>query len=354
MSTRAEQATRRAGVCVLSGGVGGAKLVEGFYHALSPGAPSPGAPSPGALSPDVLSPGALTVITNGGDDLLRFGLRICPDSDTVAYTLSGRVGPFGWGLEGESFRALGHLRRFASSWGWFQLGDGDLGLHLFRAHCLAQGMGMAAVQAKIATALNLRCRLLPMSESLTPTWVETETHGWMHLQRYLLFHRAALRLRGLRYVGLLRARPAPGVLAALGEARLVVLAPSNPLISIGPILATPGVRRALADSKAWRVGVSPLVGGRAIKGPTLSMLRELRFAGEGSLCDERPIDALSVARLYRDVLDVWVIDPQDAHLQGAIEALGLRCMVHPIVMRGRAEKCRLAEAIVAFCDARAR
>lgn len=306
-------------VTLLSGGVGGAKLALGLYT--------------------VLPHGALTVVANTGDDIDLFGLRICPDADILAYTLAGRVNEAtGWGVAGDTFATL-EVTRALGGTGWFNLGDRDLGLHLFRTELLRKGLGLAEITQRIATALGLHCTLLPMCEQPVPTHLLTDG-GELHLQEYLVRDRAAPVVREVRFRGGEHATPAPGVCEAIAAADVVILAPSNPLISIGPILAVPGIRKALRDAPGLRLGVCPVVGGASLKGPTDRMLAQLGHA----------VSPAGVARLYADVLDVFAVDTQDAAAAPSVEALGLRCAVLPTVMSDLAAKQGLAQALLAMAS----
>jgi LPPG:FO 2-phospho-L-lactate transferase len=305
-------------VVLLSGGVGGAKLAWGLYT--------------------TLEPARLTVIANSGDDFDLFGLRVCPDADILAYTLAGQAHSQGWGLAGDSFRALERVRLLGGT-GWFNLGDVDLGLSLFRAELLAQGVGLAEITRRAATALGLTCALLPMCEQRVTTRIHTAA-GRLHLQEYLVRERAQPRVLRIEFEGVEQARPAPGVAVALAQAALVILAPSNPLISIGPILAVPGMREALRASPALKVAVTPLVRGASLKGPTDRMLADLG----------RPVSPVTVAEDFRDVLDAFVVDDQDAHLIPQVEALGLRCHALPTVMADAPAKQALARRLLALAD----
>ena len=303
-------------VTLLSGGVGGAKLALGLYT--------------------THDPARLTLVANTGDDIDIFGLRVCPDADILAYTLAGQVGPMGWGIGGDSFRALERVKLLGGT-GWFNLGDVDIGLHLFRAELLAQGVGLAEITRRLAAALKLRCTLLPMCEQKVTTRIESD-RGTLHLQEYLVRDRAEPVVRGIRFEGAEHATMAPGVAEAIAQASLIVIAPSNPLISIGPILAVPGLREALHRARGRKVAVTPLVGGASLKGPTDKMLAQLGKA----------VSPVTVAEGYRDVIDTFVLDAQDATLRPAIEALGLRCAVLPTVMSDLAAKQALARAILAL------
>jgi LPPG:FO 2-phospho-L-lactate transferase len=306
------------GVALLSGGVGGAKLALGLHT--------------------VLDPARLTVIANTGDDIDIFGLRVCPDADILAYTLAGQEGPQGWGIGGDTFRALERVRALGGT-GWFNLGDVDIGLHLFRAELLARGVGLAEITARVAAALGLRCTLLPMCEEKVTTRIGTD-RGTLHLQEYLVRDRAEPVVRDISFEGVAASRPAPGVAEALQRAALVVIAPSNPLISIGPILAVPGLRDLLRRAPGRRIAVTPLVGGVSLKGPTDRMLAQLG----------RPVSPVTVAEGYRDVIDTFVLDEQDAALRPRIEALGLRCAVLPTVMGNLAAKQALARHLLALAE----
>lgn len=306
-------------VTVLSGGVGGAKLALGFYN--------------------MLEPEQLTVIANSGDDLELFNLRICPDSDIIIYTLAGQVNEqAGWGIREDTFRALQRAASLGAT-DWFNLGDSDIGLHFFRSELLAQGVGLAEITRRIGRALGVNCAVLPMCEAFTPTLLETD-RGNLYLQEYLVKHRAEPVVREIRFEGISGARPAPGIEEAIKTSGLVVIAPSNPLISIGPILAVPGLVELMRGSGALKVAVSPIVGGKSLKGPSDKMLAELGHE----------VSPVGVARLYRDIIDVFVVDEQDAHTAPRIEALGLRCVLVDTVMRDLAAKEALAKALLQLMD----
>ncbi len=303
------------GVVLLSGGVGGAKLALGFYTAADPA--------------------RLTIVANSGDDLELFNLRICPDSDILAYTLAGEVNEAtGWGIGEDTFRALERVRGLGGT-GWFNLGDTDLGLSLYRSELLQDGVGLAEITRRIAEGLGLGCVLLPMCEQPVATRLATD-EGELYLQEYLVKRRAEPVVRAVRFEGVESATPAPGVAEALAESALIVIAPSNPLISIGPILAVPGLREAIRAAGALKVAVSPIVGGKSLKGPSDKMLAELGHA----------VSPAGVAELYRDLLDVFVVDTQDAGCKAEIEAMGLRCVAAPTVMHDPASKQALATTLL--------
>jgi LPPG:FO 2-phospho-L-lactate transferase len=311
-------------IALLSGGVGGAKLALGFYSA-------------GLF--DSADPSSLTVIANSGDDIDLFGLRICPDWDILAYSLSGRVEESqGWGVAGDTFAVLDQVRELGGT-GWFNLGDRDLGLHLYRTERLRQGDPLSRIMEDIAASLGLRCRLLPMCDQPVATHIETP-QGWLHLQEYLVRERAGPQVRGIRFEGSEAATPAPGVVEAISRADVVILAPSNPLISIGPILAVPGIAKALRNTSALRMAVSPLVGGRSLKGPTDRMMEQLGYE----------VSPVAVAGMYKHLIDLFVLDEQDEALAGDVTALGLRCEALPTVMTDLAAKTALARGLLALAE----
>ena len=299
----------------LAGGVGAAKLVWG-------------------LAREGLG-SRLSVVVNTGDDLELFGLRICPDLDTITYTLAGLSNrAWGWGIEGDTFRCLKALGRLGADT-WFGLGDQDLATHLWRTSLLNRGWGLAAATAQICEVLGVEASVLPMAEGYTPTLVETGS-GRLHLQEYLVREKCSPRVRGFEYRGLSRRCAGPGVERAIGTARLIVICPSNPFISVGPILAVPGIRQALEASRGLVAAVSPIVGGRALKGPAAKMLGELGH----------PVSAEGVARIYRGLLDVFVLDERDAGCAPAIERLGMRVVVRNTVMDSSGSKRALARALL--------
>ncbi|GAA1639295.1 2-phospho-L-lactate transferase [Georgenia ruanii] len=300
-------------VTLLSGGGGGAKLAEGLARAVED----------------------LTVVANTGDDAVIYGLSISPDLDTVMYTLAGLINrATGWGVDGDTFATLGALGRLGADT-WFTLGDQDLATHVRRTALLRAGARLSEVTAELTAALGVRARLLPMTDDRVATQVETDA-GLLPFQEYFVARRHRDAVRSVVLDGVEQAAPAPGVLEALA-ADVVVLGPSNPFLSIGPILAVPGVRAALAATSARRVGVSPIVGGQALKGPAAAMLEALGHE----------VSALGVARLYEGLLDVLVIDEQDAALAPAIRALGMDVVVTRTVLGGAEDRERLAHELLA-------
>ena len=287
----------------------------------------------------LLDPARLTIIGNTADDDTFFGLHVSPDLDTVTYTLAGRVGAHGWGLADDRFTALGALGRYYADT-WFQLGDRDLATHIYRTDELRRGRSLSRVTAAIAARHGVRQRLLPMSDQPVRTKVTLAGAGTIAFQDYLVHRRGRGRVRGVRYDGARTARPAPGVLAALRTADAVILPPSNPIVSIQPILALPGVRATLRRARARVVAVSPLVRGLPIKGPLDRMLRGLG----------REVSAVGVAELYRDIVDVFVLDQRDAALAPRIAALGMRPVVTDTIMRSPVQSRALARVVLKALD----
>ena len=297
---------------VLAGGVGAARFLEGVVQ--------------------VVPQEDVTVVSNTGDDEEFFGLRVSPDIDIVIYTLAGAVdAEKGWGLTGETFHALEALRRFGYET-WFNLGDGDLATLAHRTRLLRAGATLADATRSIAEAFGLRLALLPVSNDRIRTLVETDA-GTLSFQEYFVKRRTEDAVRSVRFGGIDTATPAPGVLEAIRDADAVAIAPSNPVVSIGPLLAVAGVRDALRETRASVVAVSPIIGGKTVKGPADRMMASLGMTPT----------AAGIAEAYADFLDVLVIDEVDGALAGAVEAAGVRCIVAPTIMRGPAEKRALAE-----------
>jgi LPPG:FO 2-phospho-L-lactate transferase len=309
-------------VVALSGGVGGAKLVVGLAREVKPG--------------------RLLVIANGGDDFEHLGLTICPDADTLLYAGSGLDNTeVGWGRRDETWTFMAALGDLGGP-GWFQLGDGDLALHVLRSERLRKGEPLSAIMDDVRQRLGAPFRIVPMSDDPVRTWVETDA-GRLPFQDWFVGRRCAPRVSGLAFVGAAAARPGPGLVEALGAGSLeaIVICPSNPLISVAPILAVKGLRAAIERAQAPLVAVSPLVGGRALKGPAAKMMSEL---GLGS-------DALAIARFYAGLIDGLIIDAQDADQARPIEALGIRALVAPTVMTSLDDRIALAAAALDFSRA---
>jgi LPPG:FO 2-phospho-L-lactate transferase len=306
-------------ITALAGGVGASKLLLGMVR--------------------VMDPRELTVIVNTGDDIVLHGLYICPDLDIVTYTLAGSVNPeTGWGLAGDTFHTLKALARYGGEQ-WFNLGDRDLATHIHRTARLNRGQTLSQVADSIRRDWGVAAAILPMSDQPVPTTIVSEL-GEMHFQEYLVKHRAESSIRDIRFEGIETAKPAPGVLEALWSADGILICPSNPLISIGPILGMPGVREALWALRHRVLAVSPLVGGRSLKGPSDKMLAD---------CLLDPTSG-GVAHLYEDISATLVVDPADAGLCAEIEARGVRAALVPSVMHTDADKELLARGVLALFE----
>jgi LPPG:FO 2-phospho-L-lactate transferase len=282
-------------------------------------------------------PTEITAIVNVGDDVELHGLHISPDLDTITYTVAGAIDPErGWGLGGETWHAMEALARYPLARTWFNLGDRDLATHLYRTDRLRSGAPLSTVSQEIADAWALGLRLLPVTDDRLQTRVTVAAEGEIGFQEYFVQRHHDVPVTAVRFDGADQARPAPGVLDALAAARRVVVAPSNPLVSIDPVLAVPGVRAALEARREDAVAVSPIVAGAALKGPADRLLRELGH--EASV--------VGVARLYAPLAGTLVIDEADAALAPAVEAEGIRCVVAPTIMRGPTEATALAEEVL--------
>lgn len=310
-------------VLALSGGVGGAKLALGLSRAL----------------PDE----ALTVAANTGDDFVHLGLRVSPDLDTLLYTLSGLSNEeTGWGRRDETWTFMEALKSLGGET-WFRLGDGDLATHVERTRRLARGESLSSITEDFRRRLGIRARLLPMTDDRVMTRLLTD-EGWLDFQDYFVRLQARPVVREIRYEGAAAARPQPEFLALLADPalRLVVICPSNPFLSIDPILAVPGLRPALAECAAPVVAVSPIIGGRAIKGPTAKIMAELGLS----------VDAASVARHYQDILDLYIADETDAGTFGETcpvlrHGVGLPVRFTRTLMTTLADREALARAVLA-------
>jgi LPPG:FO 2-phospho-L-lactate transferase len=286
---------------------------------------------------EVMNPSGLTIIVNTGDDIVLHGLKISPDLDIVTYTLAGVVdSKKGWGLRNETFHALKHLAAYGRP-NWFNLGDRDLATHIHRTAMLAEGKTLSQAADSIRIALGVKSRILPMSDSPVPTIIDSN-EGPLHFQEYLVKRRTEPIVKGIRFEGVESALPAPGVLEAIRDADCVLICPSNPLISIGPILAVPQIRDELRAHKERVFAVCPIVGGKSLKGPSDKMLAHL---------GHQPT-ALGVAKLYADFTGTFVIDPADKSQSPAISALGTKVAVLPTVMKTLAQKRKLARALLSL------
>ena len=295
-----------ATIAALAGGVGAARFLRGLVRAVP--------------AEDVV------VIGNTGDDEVFHGLHVSPDLDTVTYTLAGAVGATGWGLAGDTFRTLEAYERYGEAT-WFRLGDADLATHLYRTSRLREGATLTEVTAEIALAWEVKARLLPMSDDRVATVIDVAGPAGappvtMAMQEWFVRERAQPPVAGVRFEGAAAARPGPAVLDALAEADAVLLCPSNPVISIGPILALPGVRDALRGRRERVVGVSPIIHGATVKGPAD---RLMAAAGIEVSC-------AGVAAIYADICGTLLVDESDADRAGDVEAHGVRAAVAPILM----------------------
>jgi len=305
-------------VLALCGGIGGAKLALGLYR--------------------VLEPGGLTVVVNTGDDFRHFGLVISPDLDTVLYTLGGLADPDrGWGRAQETWEFMGALRQ-AGGEAWFQLGDRDLAMHVLRTEWLRSGKSLSAFAAHIAERFGIAARITPMSDAAVRTMVSTD-EGDLPFQHYFVRRRCEPVVRAIRFAGADEARPVAGLVQLIANPSLqaIVICPSNPYLSVDPILAVPGIAAALATSHAPVIAVSPLVGGQAVKGPTAKIMNELGIA----------VTTKAIAAHYRGLIDGLVIDEADAADR---ERVDLPVLVTRTMMRNLADRERLARDVIAFAD----
>lgn len=302
-------------IVALAGGVGAAKFLRGLV--------------------DVMPPEELTILSNTGDDITLFGLHISPDIDIVAYTLSGLIDEErGWGLQGDTFTSLAMLQRYGEAT-WFNLGDRDLATHILRTQRLRAGYSLTECTQAQCQALGLTSRILPMCDQPVPSLVRTPA-GLFHFQEYLVQRGGQEEVLDIIYQDIAHAQPAPAVLAAIARADAIVLCPSNPVISIGPILAVPGIRAALQCRSVPVVAVSPIIQGATLKGPADKMLRGLG----------QEVSAYGVARYYGSLLTALVIDTLDANLAPRIQSLGVRVEVTNTIMRTLADKQALARTVL--------
>jgi LPPG:FO 2-phospho-L-lactate transferase len=302
-------------IAALAGGVGAARFLTGLSR--------------------IVREEDLSVIVNTGDDIELFGLHISPDVDIVTYTLAGIVDEAkGWGVMGDTFQCLEMLKDYGLDT-WFGLGDRDLATHLFRTESLKRGHTLTQITREISSVLGLKTKIFPMTDDMFETRVST-SEGSIHFEEYFVRRQAKDEVLGIEFVGAATAKPAPGVLDAIMDAEIVVVCPSNPVVSIGPILAVSGVRDALKRTNARVVGISPIVAGMPIKGPADKMLRCLGFE----------VSAYGVAKLYSDFLDTFVIDTKDSELKSRIENLGINVKVTNTVMKSLEDKVALAKVVL--------
>ena len=302
-------------IAALAGGVGAARFLTGLTR--------------------LVENEDLSVIVNTGDDIELFGLHISPDLDIVTYTLAGIVDEAkGWGVMGDTFQCLEMLKAHGLDT-WFGLGDRDLATHLYRTESLKKGYTLTQITKEISSVLGLKTKILPMTDDVFETRVRT-SDGSIHFEEYFVRRQAKDEVLGVEFVGATTAKPAPGVLDAILEAEIVVVCPSNPVVSIGTILEVDGVRDALKRTNARVIGISPIVAGMPIKGPADKMLRGLGFE----------VSAYGVAKIYSDFLDTFVIDTKDTGSKSRVETLGVNVKVTNTVMKSLEDKVALAKAVL--------
>ena len=298
-------------IVVLTGGTGGAKLIQGLLHSVAPE--------------------NLTVIVNTGDDIDWWGLHVSPDLDSILYALAGQLSAQrGWGVENDTFRCLERMAQFGQP-AWFSLGDLDLATHLTRTNLMRFGKSLSDVTAQLAHGMGISSRVLPMSNDRVATMLDT-AQGTLNFQEYFVRERHQVDVRAVRFEGAEHARPAPGVLESIESAEAVILAPSNPVTSIGPILAVPGIREALRRTDASVAAVSPIVGGEAVSGPAGALMKRKGW----------PSTIAGVAQAYEDFLDVLVVDLEDHADADHLREGGLHVLCANTVMKSLQDKQELA------------
>jgi LPPG:FO 2-phospho-L-lactate transferase len=302
-------------ITALAGGVGAAKLLTGLTK--------------------IVAHEELTVIVNTGDDIELHGLHISPDLDIAAYSLAGIVDEEkGWGIKGDTFHCLETLKQYTGS-EWFNLGDRDFAAHIFRTTLLRQGCTLTEVTQKISDALGVKAKILPMTDDKFETRIVTK-EGTIHFEEYMVKRGAIDEVLGVDFFGAKKAHPAPGVIDAICDADQVIVCPSNPVVSVGTILAVKGIREALRQTKAKKVAVSPIIAGLPVKGPADKLLRGLG-------CE---VSAFGVAKLYADFLETFVIDAADASDKQRIEKLGMKVKVADTLMHSLEDKVRVAKVVL--------
>jgi LPPG:FO 2-phospho-L-lactate transferase len=302
-------------IVVLAGGVGAARFLQGLVQ--------------------VIPQERLTVIVNTGDDRDFYGLHVSPDLDIVMYTLAGVVDEaHGWGIRNDSHNTMQQLTHYGNE-DWFLLGDRDLATHIHRTNLLRQGKSLSEVTEELRNFFGLHMRILPMTDQAVATHIQTPV-GLLHFQEYMVKRHCSDEVQDVVFVGARESRPAPGVVDAIKKAEAILIAPSNPIVSIGSILAVPGIHDALHEASGMVVAVSPIVGGTPIKGPADKLMRGLSME----------VSAVGVARCYRDFLDVMVIDKQDEHLLSEIEDLGIPAVATNTIMHDMAAKAALAQKVL--------
>jgi len=300
-------------IVALAGGVGGAKLADGLAQ--------------------VLQPDHLTIVVNTADDFTHLGLRISPDLDTVCYTLAGEANPeTGWGRINETWRVFENLTKMGMP-DWFQLGDTDLATHLVRSIRLNEGYTLSKITQDLCRMWGINHKVLPMSDDIIQTWVYTN-EGDLEFQEYFVHHNCEPVVKGFNFEGAEKSKPAPGVLEAIDQCDVIVICPSNPWVSIDPILSVPNIKAALENHLV--IAVSPIIGSRTIKGPAAKMFTEMGVQPS----------AYAVAQHYGSIIHFMVIDNSDEALKNDINKLGIRTFVTEILMRDRADRGRLAQEII--------
>jgi LPPG:FO 2-phospho-L-lactate transferase len=317
-------------IVVLAGGVGGSRFVLGVRGALR------------ARGLDDTA-GALTVVVNTGDDIWLSGVRLQPDVDSITYALAGvNDAERGWGRQGDTERVNHELQEWGAGWPWFTLGDLDLGTHLARTGWLRDGLTPAQVLERMSRRWNLGARLLPMTDAEVDTAVVLEDGTRLHFQEWWTRHRATLAPARFENPGIAAATPAPGVVDAIAQAGAVLVAPSNPVVSIGPILAVPGIREALGSTAAPVVGVSPIIGGKVVRG-----MADVCLTAIGVETSAPAVAALYGARANGGLLDAWLLAEEDEAAAGEVAGLGIRSLVRPLWMTDAARQTALGEAALA-------
>lgn len=305
-------------VVAFAGGVGGAKLADGLAR--------------------VLRPEELTIIVNTGDDFSHFGLRICPDLDTVCYTLAGIANQqTGWGRKDETWNVMEHLREMGAPT-WFNLGDRDLATHLERTRRLLQGERLSEITRYFCSLWGIGCAVRPMTDDRMETWVETREAGWIPFQEYFVLHRCELKVKGFEFRGRETARPAPGVINAIREAEYIIVCPSNPWVSITPILEVPGVMEEIVRGSAIRIAISPIIQGKTVKGPAAKMYEEMGIQPS----------AIAVARHYSSWIHGFVMDVLDQKEMDEAKKTGVEVLLTDTIMTGIEKRIELAKTVLEF------
>ena len=302
-------------IVALAGGVGAARLLEGLIR--------------------VVPQRQITIIGNVGDDIEFYGLHVSPDLDIVTYTLAGIVDPVrGWGFKGDTFYCQKLLQRYGYKT-WFHIGDSDLATHLYRTEQMRRGMPLSAATASIVSRLGLGVTLLPSTDDLLQTYI-VSSRGRMHFQEYMVRRQTKPKVKRVLFKGSESARPAPHVVQSITEASEVIICPSNPIVSIGAILAVKGIRAALRETKARILGISPILGGKTVKGPADKLMKSLGMEAS----------AIGVAKCYKDFLDTLIIDKIDAQLAPQIRSLGIKPIVTQTLMKTTVDKVHLARRAI--------